>query len=281
MPELPEVETVCRGLNRLTHGQILQGGEVLHPRTLSCPPSLDLFEFALAGVAFSHWQRRGKYLLAHLTRAEATAGILGVHLRMTGQLLWLPHDEGRSPHTRLCFYCESGYDLRFVDIRTFGRIWYVPPQQAPEAIITGLTRLGPEPFSPEFTPAYLGTKLTRSQRPLKTALLDQSLLAGLGNIYADEVLFLAGILPTTLGSSLTDTQYDVLHKTIIQVLETAITAGGTSFSDFLDPTGINGNYGGQSWVYGRKGEPCRQCGTSIERIKLGGRSSHFCPHCQA
>ncbi|BFM41294.1 DNA-formamidopyrimidine glycosylase [Synechocystis sp. LKSZ1] len=281
MPELPEVETVCRGLNRLTLGQILQGGEVLHPSTLAYPLSVAAFQQALTGLQFQAWQRRGKYLLGQLINPKGqSASVLGIHLRMTGQLLWVNQAEMRTPHTRLCFPCQSGQELRFIDIRTFGRIWYVLPGESIESVITGLKRLGPEPFSPDFSPAYLQSRLGRSQRPLKTALLDQGLVAGLGNIYADEVLFQSGILPTRTGSQLQAKYWPLLHQTILQVLETAIAAGGTTFSNFLDPTGINGNYGGQAWVYGRKGETCRVCDTPIERIKLAGRSSHFCPTCQ-
>ncbi|MEB3310194.1 MAG: DNA-formamidopyrimidine glycosylase [Snowella sp.] len=281
MPELPEVETVCRGLNRLASNQVIKGGEVLLHRTLAYPFSVEDFWQQLQGVKIQVWQRRGKYLFAKLENATGqSAGFLGVHLRMTGQLLWVNATEPRSPHTRIVFACENGKELRFVDIRTFGKIWAIPPNVKPEAIMTGLQNLGPEPFASEFTVEYLQQKLAKSQRSLKTALLDQRVVAGLGNIYADEVLFKSGIHPTTLGSQLTSTQVEKLHAMIIEVLKTAIASGGTTFSDFRDVTGLNGNYGGVAWVYGRRNEPCRVCGTQIERIKLVGRSSHFCPQCQ-
>lgn len=281
MPELPEVETVCRGLNRLTSNQVIKGGEVLLKSTLAYPFSVEEFWQQLQGARIQSWQRRGKYLLANLESATGqSAGFLGVHLRMTGQLLWVKSSEPRSPHTRMVFTCENEQELRFVDIRTFGKIWAIPPNVQLEAIMTGLQNLGPEPFAPEFTVEYLKQKLAKSQRPIKTALLDQRVVAGLGNIYADEVLFKSGIHPTTLASQLTPTQLEKLHPMIIEVLQTAIASGGTTFSDFRDVTGINGNYGGVAWVYGRRNEPCRVCGTLIERIKLGGRSSHFCPQCQ-
>ncbi len=281
MPELPEVETVCRGLNRLTSNQVIKGGEVLLNRTLAYPFSVEEFWQQLQGTRIQAWQRRGKYLLANLESTTGqSAGFLGVHLRMTGQLLWVKSSELRSPHTRIVFACENEQELRFVDIRTFGKIWAIPPDVKPEAIMTGLQNLGPEPFAPEFTVEYLKQKLAKSQRSLKTALLDQRVVAGLGNIYADEVLFKSGIQPTTVASQLTPSQIEKLHPMIIEVLQTAIASGGTTFSDFRDVTGINGNYGGVAWVYGRRNEPCRICGTLIERIKLAGRSSHFCPQCQ-
>lgn len=289
MPELPEVETVCRGLNGLTLGQVIQGGAVLHRSTLAYPLSVDQFWQQLQGAIFDHWQRRGKYLLATLKKKGALAGYLGVHLRMTGQLLWRspetrmpePSKVAIAPHTRLYFQFEQGQVLEFVDIRTFGRIWGVAPSEDPTIIMSGLQKLGPEPFSPEFSPTYLQQKLAKSQRPIKTALLDQTLVAGLGNIYADEVLFKCRLRPTTPAGQLSLPQLALLQEKIITVLETAIAAGGTTFSDFKNVTGINGNYGGTAWVYGRQGEPCRLCGTVIERRRLAGRSSHFCPHCQS
>ncbi|MCV3215495.1 DNA-formamidopyrimidine glycosylase, partial [Plectonema radiosum NIES-515] len=204
----------------------------------------------------------------------------GVHLRMTGQLLWVHRDEPLHKHTRVRLFFGSEQELRFVDQRTFGKIWWVPPGVAVESIITGLQKLGLDPFSTEFTVEYLASKLQNRRRPIKTALLDQSVVAGLGNIYADEALFLSGIRPETLCIDLKTEQIERLRSHIIQVLETSIAAGGTTFSNFLNIKGVNGNYGGVAWVYNRAGEPCRVCGTAIERIRLGGRSSHFCIQCQ-
>jgi formamidopyrimidine-DNA glycosylase len=292
VPELPEVETVRRGLNQLTLNLEIQGGDVLLDRTIAHPLSVQEFLTPLQNVIISSWQRRGKYLLAQLQgrRQEgsqegsvptaAAAGWLGVHLRMTGQLLWVERDQPLQKHTRVRLFFQNNRELRFVDTRTFGKMWLVPPNVAPESIITGLSRLGPEPFSEEFSVGYLASKLFKRQRSIKTALLDQELVAGVGNIYADEALFLSGIPPQTLCAELNIEQIERLRGAIIQVLQTSIESGGTSFSDFLSVLGVNGNYGGVAWVYGRKGEACRVCGTNIERVKLAGRSSHFCPNCQ-
>ena len=281
MPELPEVETVCRGLNQLTLNQEIKGGEVLLLRTLAYPISIKEFLAEITGNAIAQWQRRGKYLLAQLeTSTSQPAGWLGVHLRMTGQLLWIKSDESLQKHTRIRLFLADNQELRFVDTRTFGKFWYVPPSRSPEEIITGLHKLGPEPFSLEFSLAYLKKKLQGSRRNIKTLLLDQELVAGIGNIYADEALFKSGIQPNAIATELTDTQIQNLHTAIVEVLQVAINRGGTTFSDFLNLLGVSGNYGDAAWVYGRGGEPCRLCGTKIEKIRLNGRSAHFCPHCQ-
>ncbi len=275
MPELPEVETVCRGLNQLTSGLTIMGGEVLLPRMLAYPISLPEFEQGITGVAIAKWERRGKYLLAKLSQ-----GWLGVHLRMTGQLLWLSQDTPLQKHSRIRLFFGQNQELRFVDTRTFGKFWLVPAGKPLAEIITGLQKLGPEPFSPDFSIEYLAAKLAKSRRHIKTILLDQGLVAGIGNIYADEALFKSGIRPEAIACELTKKQIEALHQAIIEVLEAAIQQGGTTFSDFVQVTGTNGNYGGIAWVYRRRGQPCRVCGTSIEKIQLGGRSAHFCPICQ-
>ncbi len=281
MPELPEVETVRRGLNQLTSGQIIRGGEVLLARSLAYPLSVSDFLDNLGHVRLERWQRRGKYLLAELSNAQGkAAGWLGVHLRMTGQLLWLNRDEPLQPHTRIRLFCGEAQELRFVDIRTFGKVWWVPPTQAVETIITGLKNLGIEPLGKDFSNNYLTEKLKTRQGQIKSLLLNQEIVAGIGNIYADEALFKSGIHPTAIAKKLTPVQIDRLRSAIIEVLQKGIEEGGTTLRDFRSVTGINGNYGGIAWVYGRTNQPCRVCETRIERLKLGGRSAHFCPQCQ-
>ena len=281
MPELPEVETVRRGLNQVTLAQEIQGGDVLLDRTIARPLSVDEFLAGLKGSAIAQWHRRGKYLLAELTKQTQPAGWLGVHLRMTGQLLWLDTQAPLQKHTRVRLFLGDAKELRFVDQRTFGQMWWVPAEMQPETVITGLQKLGPDPFADDFSVEYLTQQLRQRRRPIKTALLDQALVAGIGNIYADEALFLSGIRSTTLCSDLKLEQIERLRTAIIQVLQASIEAGGTTFSNFLNVQGVNGNYGGVAWVYNRATQPCRVCGTSIQRLKLAGRSTHFCPQCQS
>lgn len=297
MPELPEVETVKRGLNQVTLHQTLMGGDVLLDRTIAHPSSIAGFLDGLKGTAIVQWHRRGKYLLAELEGRPQAAGtspwysldsppplasspLLGVHLRMTGQLFWVMPDTPLHKHTRVRLFFEGDRELRFVDQRTFGQMWWVPPGVPPETVITGLQALGPEPFSEEFSLAYLRDRLKQRQRPIKNALLDQTIVAGLGNIYADEALFMTGIRPQTMCHRLTRKQIERLHSNIVKVLEISIEAKGTTFDSFRSVEGINGNYGGMAWVYARDGEPCRTCGTMIERLRMAGRSAHFCPKCQ-
>ncbi len=308
MPELPEVETVRQGLNQVTLAQAIQGGDVLLDRSIAHPFLAADFLAGITGTAIQQWHRRGKYLLAALVKGTpdgtdanpqgnesapgcdqksdqpgslaAPAGWLGVHLRMTGQLLWMHEDEPVQKHCRVRLFFPKGRELRFIDQRTFGQLWWVPPNCQPELVMTGLANLGPEPFSEQFSVAYLGAQLHNRKRPIKNALLDQALVAGVGNIYADEALFLSGIQPQTLSANLSSQQIEKLHAAVIQVLQDSINARGTTFSDFRDVSGVNGNYGGIAWVYDRKGQPCRICNGMIERVKLAGRSAHFCPTCQ-
>lgn len=285
------------------------GGDVLLNSTIARSISATDFLTKLKGKSIARWYRRGKYLLAELSQfpegerekgkggefrdqtprssplpssflLPSKAGWLGVHLRMTGQLLWVNRSEPLQKHARVRLFFEGNQELRFVDQRTFGQMWYVPAETEVSSTVIGLKLLGPEPFSDEFTTEYLTRKLHRRARPIKTALLDQSLIAGLGNIYADETLFLSGVMPTTLCADLTAEQIGRIHTAIIQVLQKAIESGGTTFSNFLNVQGVNGNYGGVAWVYNRAGQPCRTCSATIERIKLAGRSTHFCPACQ-
>ena len=248
-------------------------------RTVAYPISIEDFLAAIAGAEITGWHRRGKYLLAELERQHQPAGWLGSHLRMTGQLLWVHQSMPVSSHCRVRLFFDQNQELRYVDQRTFGRLWWVPPAMQPEQVMTGLQRLGPEPFDDAFSLDYMQTWFKR-KRPVKNALLDQAMVAGIGNIYADEALFLSGIRPKVRCDRISNTRLKRLHTSIRKVLTDSIEAGGTTFSDFRDIHGTNGNYGGVAWVYDREKEPCRLCGTPIQRIKLAGRSAHYCPSCQ-
>ncbi len=281
MPELPEVETVRRGLDQQVRGVRLEKVQVLRERAIASPADPELFRFALEGCEVGTWERRGKYLLATLRHDDGSAaGRWGVHLRMTGQFLWLEAPTPPCRHTRVRLHTTQGPELRFVDTRSFGQMWWVPPGVADQEVISGLTRLGPEPLEAGFDTFHLARGLQGTKRSIKSAMLDQSLVAGVGNIYADESLFAAGIHPLTPAGDLNEVQLARIRDALVQVLEMSIGAGGTTFSDFRDLRGTNGNYGGMAWVYRRTGQPCRRCGTAIRRERVGGRSTHWCPNCQ-
>lgn len=277
MPELPEVETVRRDLERVSLHQAIASVEVLLDRTIASPSPQEFCD-RLAGRHLRAWQRRGKYLLGQLD----DGAWLGVHLRMTGQLLWSEtSDVPLEKHARLRLFVNNGAELRFIDQRTFGKVWLVPADVEVSEVMTGLANMGPEPLEGDFTDEYFIQKLATSTRPIKNALLDQRLVAGIGNIYADEALFLSGIHPLYPCDRLAVAQISELRSCLVQVLEESLSQRGTTFSAFRDLSGVNGNYLGQARVYSRKGEPCRHCASGIiERIKLAGRSAHFCPVCQ-
>jgi formamidopyrimidine-DNA glycosylase len=285
VPELPEVETVRIGLNGVTRDRPIQKVEVLLDRMIAYPATTEAFQKGLQNASIAEWARRGKYLLATLVQQGSSpqprlAGWLGVHLRMSGQLLWVDAAEPIHKHTRVRLHFQGNQELRFIDQRTFGQMWWIPPDRDPKQLMSGMGLLGPEPLSLEFSQAYLTQICKGRDRPIKNALLDQSLIAGLGNIYVDESLFLGGLHPTRPCRSLSSAQIQRLHQAIETVIRNALTQGGTTFSDFRQVSGVNGNYGLVAWVYRRAGEPCRHCQTPLEKIRLAGRSCHFCPQCQ-
>ena len=292
MPELPEVETVRKGLTQHLQNFYINHVEVCRERAIASGGGASIFIDNMTGKYVGRWYRRGKFLIASMFEKEELESIKKIkrkhtnngwwviHLRMTGQFIFLTELDQPCSHTRVRFWNEKGHELRFVDTRSFGQMWWVPPQNKPEEIISGLNKLGPEPFSANFNPAYLIEKLRGKSRSIKSALLDQSVVAGTGNIYADESLFMAGISPQKKAGELTSKEVERLCQSLVKILKISIGAGGTTFSSFRDIEGVNGKYGGQAWVYGRVNKPCRKCGSKIKKIKLTGRGTHWCPYCQ-
>jgi len=274
MPELPEVETVRLGLEKFLVGDSFAGVQVLRNDSVGYPGVRD-FVKGLTGRKVVGAKRRGKYLLIEL---DSNAG-LGVHLRMSGRLIVADKKHREAQFLRVLIKLKSGRELRFEDMRVFGRMWYVPPGEEFLKVIPALQELGPEPLE-GLTAEHLFVAFRGKKQAIKTALLDQTIIAGLGNIYADEVLFQTGIHPLSLAGSITKSDADKLVVAIAKTLKEAIRHGGTTLRDYANSEGVNGNYQNESWVYGREDEPCRVCGTEIERIKLAGRSAHFCGNCQ-
>ncbi len=281
MPELPEVETVRKGLENLLKDFYIKKIEVLKDRSIASIGGSKSFIKNIENSYLCNWKRRGKYLIGSLeTMQKESKGCLVVHLRMTGQFKLIHKQIPPCPHTRVRFFEKEGRELRFIDIRNFGQMWFVPSNKSVEEIVSGISRLGPEPFSTDFNSYYLEEYLKKKTRSIKSSLLDQETVAGVGNIYADETLFDAGINPKTESRNLRNSELNRLCHSLVKILKISIGEGGTTFSDFRDLEGINGNYGGQAWVYRRGGKSCKKCGEKILREKICGRSTHWCPNCQ-
>ncbi len=281
MPELPEVETVRKGLEKLLNNFYIKKIDVLKERSIASIGGSKSFIYNIENSYLGNWKRRGKYLIGSLkTIKKNSKGFLVVHLRMTGQFKFIDKQTPLCPYTRVRFFDKGGKELRFIDIRNFGQMWYVPSRKSVSDIVSGIKRLGPEPFSDDFNCSYLEQYLKNKTRSIKSALLDQETVAGVGNIYADETLFDAGINPKTESRKLQKTELNRLCNSLVKILEISIGEGGTTFSDFRDLEGVNGNYGGQALVYRRNGKQCKKCGQKILREKICGRSTHWCPNCQ-
>ncbi len=282
MPELPEVETVARGLNQFLQGEVVRSVEVLRVDSVGYP-EVKKFEKQLKGHKFGKAVRRGKYIVVSLSEKAS----LVVHLRMSGRLVLKEKAVTakelalleKTNFVRVRIMLESGRELHYEDMRVFGRLWYVPAGVAVESIVTGIASLGVEPLT-DLSVDYLVEAFRGKNQPIKNTLLDQRIIAGIGNIYADESLFLSGINPLLPAGKLKREQIAVLRDKVVQVLKRSIELGGTTLRDYQNLTGVNGDYQNAAMVYGREKEGCHQCGSSIERVKLAGRSSHFCPKCQ-
>lgn len=273
MPELPEVETVRRQLARVLPGREVAAVDVRLPRMLQNVTAEQL-QRRLVGTAFREIDRRGKFLLLHVGEQAR----LIIHLRMTGRLLFARRGADPSSHTRMTFRLDGGDELRFADVRTFGTLHYSPAPGEGEP--PGLITIGPEPLEDEFTADVLAEAVARRKAPIKAVLLDQRRVAGLGNIYVDEALYLSKVHPTRPGGELTEAEVTTLHRKIRSVLQEALKAGGTTIRDYVDGAGEPGEFQQQLHAYGRAGQPCGRCGTEFVRLKIAGRSTHVCSVCQ-
>ncbi|MBS3886462.1 MAG: DNA-formamidopyrimidine glycosylase [Dethiobacter sp.] len=273
MPELPEVETIRRGLEQLLLGREFAGVEVFYHGSLKSP-SVEELQQKLPGRRVAGIERRGKYLLLNLHDGT----ILVIHLRMTGKLVFSRVAASGQKHLHLIFSFADGSCLAFSDIRKFGTIWWLPKECLVE--LKGISSLGPEPLSADFHFPYLDRELEKRTVNIKALLLNQQFLAGLGNIYVDEILHRACVLPGRSSRSLTRTERLALFAAIRSVLEEAIVKRGTTVSDYRDAAGSAGSFQEELQVYGRRNQPCRRCGQTIERKVVAGRGTHFCPLCQ-
>ncbi|HXG41309.1 MAG TPA: bifunctional DNA-formamidopyrimidine glycosylase/DNA-(apurinic or apyrimidinic site) lyase [Dehalococcoidia bacterium] len=272
MPELPEVETIRRQLAPVVTGRTVVDAWLSPemPRLPAYPPDGRLLASLLLGRRVLSVDRRGKFLLFPLDDGQTWV----VHLRMTGALVHSGDGQADERFLRARFRLDDGTCLYYRDVRKLGRMWVVPDP----AQVVG--KLGPEPFSEGLSADALLQALRGRRAPLKALLLDQRLVAGLGNIYADEALHEAGLSPWRPGCSLTAAEAHRLCLAIRRVLTRATQDGGTSFWAYLDARGQRGRHQFHVRVYRRQGQPCPRCGTAVARVRLGGRSTHYCPSCQ-
>jgi formamidopyrimidine-DNA glycosylase len=282
MPELPEVETIARGLNQRIAGEVIDSvwlGEKPEPLKSTAAEIASVLEHR----RIMQVRRVGKHIVFDLQRSRRNSsrkvpvvdGQWIVHLGMTGRLLIASPEMETAKHTHAVLKLTSGKELRFVDPRRFGRLAVVriDPKSA-----AGFAAPGDEPLKSQVGPFMA---LFRGRKtPIKSALLNQKLLSGVGNIYADESLFRAGIRPRRRAASLTRAELQKLHVALQAVLREAIKLGGSSVNDYVDADGQEGFFQLRHRVYGREGEPCLVCGTAIKRVIIAGRSSHYCPQCQ-
>ncbi len=288
MPELPEVETVRLQLARKIVGKTIRSATVFHPKTVAFDP---IFEKRLSGKTVSAIDRVGKLLIWGFQ--EDPHLFLLAHLKMTGQFFYV--ENGRTVtggghtyssskltdtfphrHTRTAFHFTDGSSLYFNDMRLFGYTKLADPGEAAHA----RSGYGPEYIDPNFDVRWFTTAVQKRSAPIKAILLDQALAAGLGNIYVDETLWRAKVHPVRLGKDVTNAEAKNLARYAKSVMLDSIEVGGTTFQNFTDTGGKHGNYSDHLKVFGKTGEPCPRCKTPIEKIRVAGRGTHVCPHCQ-
>ncbi|KOP83702.1 DNA-formamidopyrimidine glycosylase [Cytobacillus solani] len=273
MPELPEVETVRRTLQELVNNKEIEQISVFWPKIIKHPEEIAQFQDALVGQTVKDVGRRGKFLILYTDDFALVS-----HLRMEGRYGVFKKDEPVDKHTHVIFHFTDGTELRYKDVRKFGTMHlYV---RGEEFNTLPLSQLGPEPFSPDFTIGALASKLSKTKRNIKAVLLDQKVVVGLGNIYVDEALFRSGIHPERAADDLSKEEIERLHKEISDTLLEAVQKGGSTIRSYVNSQGQIGMFQLELFVYGRKGEECRVCGSTLERMVSGGRGTVFCPKCQ-
>lgn len=273
LPELPEVETVRRTLKTLIINKEISFVSVFWTKMIKSPADVEQFEDALKGQIIQEIGRRGKFLIIY-TEDYALVS----HLRMEGKYRLVPNDEPIDKHTHVVFHFTDGTDLRYNDVRKFGTFHLFA--KGTEFNDLPMSKLGPEPFSNEFTDALLAERLSKTNRKVKAVLLDQAVVVGLGNIYVDEALFRAGIHPEKVATALSNQEISTLYVEIVNTLTEAVSKGGSTIRSYVNSQGEMGMFQLELFVYDRKGEPCKRCGTMLEKITVGGRGTHFCPVCQ-
>lgn len=273
MPEMPEVETIKRIIEPQIVGLKIDSVITNHSQVIAYP-DMYRFEQETNGQTINNMSRRGKYLTIHFDSGDR----LILHLRMTGQLLVTPHDYPMENHTHLIMNLSNGTQLRYIDVRRLGRFWLFGKNDIDDK--SGLEKLGMEPLDNNLTAPYLVAHLSKRKRPIKEMLHDQTVIAGIGNIYSDEILHAAGIYPGKYCSDFSDKEWNSLVVKIREIIRNSIETNRMSPQEYLEGKGKEYRNMPDLRVYGQKGERCKNCGSIIEKIVIGGRSSCYCPHCQ-
>ncbi|WP_413627216.1 DNA-formamidopyrimidine glycosylase [Fructilactobacillus vespulae] len=273
MPELPEVETVRKGLTKLVVGLKINSVEVLYPKMINLPAPE--FENQIAGKDIVQIDRRGKYLLFRLSDDLTLVS----HLRMEGKYEVEAEGTPRPKHTNVVFHLNNGCELWYKDTRMFGKMALVKDDEV--FALSGLNKIGPEPTESDLKFDYMKEILLKSHRKIKSFLLDQSKIAGLGNIYCDEVLWMSKINPEQATNYLSDAEIKLLRKNIIAEISAAIKGHGTTVHSYSNAFGEAGEFQNKLHAYGMKDEPCSRCGTKMVKIKVAQRGTTYCPKCQA
>ena len=271
MPELPEVETVRRGLEKLILGKKISNIDIRYPKMIKT--DLPEFQKEMPGQVIQSMGRRGKYLLFYLSD-----NVLISHLRMEGKYFYYPDQVPERKHAHVLIYFEDGGTLVYEDVRKFGTMELLAPELLDAYFVS--KKLGPEPTEQDFDLEIFIGALKKSKKPIKSHLLDQTLVAGLGNIYVDEVLWRAKVHPSRTSNSLSAQEARKVHDQTIEVLGQAVEKGGSTIRTYTNAFGEDGTMQDFHQVYDKAGQACSRCGSIIEKIQLGGRGTHFCPKCQ-
>ncbi|WAA10178.1 DNA-formamidopyrimidine glycosylase [Fervidibacillus albus] len=273
MPELPEVETIRRTLQTVVIGKTIDQVHVFWPNIIKEPADSEEFSLMLKGQTCRNVLRKGKFLIFHFDDLALVS-----HLRMEGKYILFPKDEPMDSHTHVVFRFTDDTELHYRDVRKFGTMHIFPI--GTEFDHLPLSKLGPEVFDPEFSNGYFSSVLKKTTRKIKPVLLDQTIVSGLGNIYVDEALFRASIHPERFAHSLTKLESNRLRKEMIRLLQEAVEKGGSTIRTYINSQGKIGTFQFELQVYGKEKTPCIRCGTEIQKTKVGGRGTHYCPTCQ-
>lgn len=272
MPELPEVETVKETLKRRLIGNRIIDVSIYHDNIIEYPTALE-FKREIVNQRINDMDRYGKWLIFVLDDYYLLS-----HLRMEGKYFFRSPMEVRNKHEHVVFSLDDGMELRYMDVRKFGKMHLIKKDEIKEK--GPFLEMGLEPWDKDLTVEYLKFKYSKKRLPIKSALLDQSIIVGIGNIYADEILFLSNINPLKSSKDLTDKELESIILNTREVLEKAIKKGGTTIRSYTSVDGVHGLFQQELFVHSRFNKPCKSCGTSIVKIKVGGRGTYYCPTCQ-